>query len=153
MEPTPDLYQLGLNFGIYASVVAMVCEAIIRSGATFFKQNPLGVRLVPSLPLLVGGLGALIPETIPSALQGPALFYGILAGGLSGQIYGFVKRQFTIAEKLAATKVQNKLEEALETNGEVVSNIEPQGKAENAQPELEKVEPTEDPFSKINGAS
>jgi len=125
MPTQPDVWILGLSFVAYCTVLAMVTEGFVRLFPKFFvEETSFGSRFIHVLPMIMGACGATIPGTVPAVLPGPLFFYGILAGGFSGQVYAFVKRQMVVAEKIAAKKIKSELTKMADAGpGEAVAKI------------------------------
>lgn len=89
-----------LRLALLGGAVFSVVEAVKRS-LSGLSQSVLWVRLLPLLPLLLGGLGAvLVPSLSPPGGAGERTVFGVLAGSFSGSLYQVVARQFSAVAKV-----------------------------------------------------
>lgn len=90
---TPGSWEIVIHFVVFCLAVSLVTEALFRVAARWVSKDDL-YSVEKVVPVLVGLLLGLVPEAVPN-LPGPKLFYAIVAGGFSGQVYGIFKRWLT----------------------------------------------------------
>jgi len=95
------ILDLLIEYGVYVAlpvVIAGLVQALKKGFTKFFKQNQVGMRLLPFIPVVLGVAGGLLlpPETIREQL-----LVGGALGTVSSMIYKIVTVSLASRIKLA----------------------------------------------------
>lgn len=132
-----DYTSFGLLL-LFSAVIAAICEMAKRMG---MAKTVWGLRFTPAMPFVLGALGSLIPGAIPAGLPGVQLFYGLMAGALSGQSYNVIDKLFVAKTDQFTAKIQ---EQALAKAAKVSAIAATPPPAEEVQPIEVLAEPPAD---------